>query len=220
VAVGWRPAGVSSGLTAVIVRNRFSTNHEFHVRAKVRLADLHYVVTFLPQRPGDRPVAADQDVHDGHADTEILDIGDHLREIFFRAHHESVGNRTIARKNGEIPANLALDPFPAAWPHGTEPELHPGQVGKGVMFCRPVAFDGGLVPVTAKQRQAGPVPGHAPQELEDARVIPGHRFPIAGSVDSHRAICQHVARVHEQRAPIHGHRPSVTRDVTSGQPRP
>ncbi|HEY5989880.1 MAG TPA: hypothetical protein VIV12_26380 [Streptosporangiaceae bacterium] len=128
VAVGrWAP-GVSADLLAGIVRGRLSANHEFHIWAKVRLADLHDVITFLPERPGDRPVAAHHDVHDRHSDAEILDIGDHLREILFRAHHQSVTDRTIAREDGEVPANLALYPVAAARPRGTQPELNPGQV--------------------------------------------------------------------------------------------
>ena len=62
------------------------------------------------------------------------------------------------------------------------------------------------------------------QELEQARVVPRDGFPVTSSVNCHRTIGQHVARVHEQRTPIHAApsfldaRRGSTRDVTSAQP--
>src|SRR6202167_4857117 len=71
------------------------------------------------------------------------------------------------------------------------------------MLRRPPAFDRGLIPVTAKQRASGSLPGDAAHERQQPGVIRGYGLSVPGSVDGHRAIRQHVARVHEQRAPIH-----------------
>ena len=81
----------------------------------------------------------------------------------------------------------------------------------------PPAFDRGLVPVAAQQRAAGPLPGDAAHERQQACIIPGYGLSVAGSVHGHRAIRQHVARVHEQRAPIHA-TPSFPRRETLPAP--
>jgi hypothetical protein len=193
----------------LVLADRLGTDHQLHVGPQVRLTDLHDVVALLPQGAGDRPVALDGDVQDRHPETEVLDVGDDLRQVLLRAHDQRVADGVVARQRGQVAVDLALDAFPAAWPHPAEPEFHTRQICQRVVLGGTAAFHGSLVPVAPQQRRSCPVSGDVPEELEDPRVVPRHGLTVAGSVYGHRAIRQHVASVNEQRTAIHGHRPSV-----------
>ena len=190
---------------------------QFGIGAQVPLADLDDVVTFLAQAARDGPVAAHRDVHDEHPDAEVLHLGHDLGQILLRTDQQRVADRLVAGQRGQVAPDLALHPFAAARPQPAQPQLEPGQIGQRVVFRGPAALDGSLIPVAAQQREAGPLAGDAAEELEQACVIPGYGLSVAGSVDGHRAIRQHVARVHEQRAPVHA-TPSFPRRETLPAP--
>ncbi len=204
-------------LVRLVSAQRGGSGSEFGVRAQVPLTDLDDVVTFLAQAARDGPVTTHRDVHDEHPDAEVLHISHDLGQILFGADQQRVTDRVVAGQRGQIAADLALHPFAAAGPQPAQPQLQSGKISERVVFRGPAAFHRGLIPVAAEQREAGPFPGDAAEKLEQACVIPGYGLSVAGSVDGHRAIRQHVARVHEQRAPVHA-TPSFPRRETLPAP--
>ena len=217
VPVGQRAPRGHGQLIGLVGAQCGGPGDEFGVGAQVPLTDLDDVVTFLPQAARDGPVAADRDVHDEHPDAEILDVGDDLGQILFGADQQRVADRVVPGQRGQVAADLAFHAFAAARPQPAQPQLQPGEIGQRVVLRGAAALDGSLIPVAAQQREAGPFPGDAAEELEQACVIPGYGLSVAGSVDGHRAIRQHVARVHEQRAPVHA-TPSFPRRETLPAP--
>jgi hypothetical protein len=222
VAVGHRPARVGGDRVLLfLVLGRLGGGDQFRVRPQVRFPDLDEIVALLPQGPGDGPVAVDGDVHGDHAYPEVLHLGDDLRQVLLGADDQGVGDRLVTRESGQVAPDLAFHSLAPARPLPAQAELEPGEVGQRVMLGAPAPLGRRLVPVAAQQREPGAVAGNTPEELQQSWEIPGNRLPVAGPVDGHRAIRQHVACVHEQRAPIH--RDTVLpsrRDVTSAQPAP
>ena len=203
VTVGQCPARIGPGALALVIVERLRAHHQVHVRPQVCLTDLDDFVAFLPEGAGDGPVAVHRDVDQGDPEAKILDVRDDLRQVLLGADHERILQGPVTRQGGQVTVDLALHALAAARPHPAQPQLHPGKVGERVMLGRAAALHGRLVPVAAQQRQPRPVTRHTPQELEQARIVPGDGLPVTSSVDGHRAIGQHVARVHEQRTPIH-----------------
>ncbi len=83
--------------------------------------------------------------------------------------------------------NLGLNALPVPRPHPAQPQPEPGQVSECFMLLGPAAFDCRLVPVAAQQRQAGPVPGLAREQFQQAGIVPGNRIAAGGAVDGHCA---------------------------------
>ena len=158
----------------LVLPERFRAHHQLHIGTQVCLIDLDDVVTFLPEGTRDGPVAVNRDVNEGDAEAEILDVGDDLRQVLFGTDHERVLHGSVARQGSQIAMDLALHPFALARPHPAQTQLHPGKVGERVMFGRPAALHGRLVPVAAQKGQTGLLAGHTPQELEQACVVPGN----------------------------------------------
>jgi hypothetical protein len=171
-----------------VLGGRLGAHHELHRWPQLGFADLDDVVTFLAQRGRNGPRATHRNVHQDHPDAEILDIGDHLREILFGADHKRVTDRPVARQGGQVPVDLAFYSLPAAWPHPAHPELHARQVGEGFVLGGAAALHRGLVPVAPEQRQAGPVACNVSQDPDYRGIVPGNGIAVAGAVDGHRAI--------------------------------
>jgi hypothetical protein len=142
-------------------------------------------------------------VDDGDPEAQILHVGQDLGEVLLRAHHHRVTDGTVTRQHREIAVNLGLDALTTPWPQLGQAQLDAWQVSQSVMLGGAPALDGGLVPVATQQREAGPVAGEVAEELQQALVIPADRLSPTRSVDGHRAVREHVARVYEQRATIH-----------------
>ncbi len=202
VAVGQRPG---RGEVAVLVRvDGLGSGDQLHVRPQVLAADLDDVVGLLAERPRDGPVPVHRDVHQRDPHAEVLDVGDDLGQVLFRADHERVADRVVARQRGQVAVDLGFHALTAARADLGDPELDARHVGQRVLLGGAAAVHRGLVPVAAKHRQAGPLPGQAGQQLQEALVIPGDRFTSAGPVHSHSTIREHVTSVNEQRTAIHG----------------
>ena len=191
----------------VVVAAGLGAGDQVHERAQVRAADLQHFVAFLAQRAGDGPAAVHRDAADQHPDAEFLHLGDDLGEVLVPADHDRLGDRAVLRQRDQVAVHLALHALAAAGPQPAEPELEVGEVGERVVLGRAAALDRRLVPVAAEQREPGAVTAQPRQQLEQTRVIPGNRVPAACTVNGHRAVGKHVARVHEKRAAIHQHRP-------------
>ena len=190
--------------------------NEINKRPQVSAGNLHDVVGFLAQRPGDRPVSFGRDVHDDHSEPEILHLGNDLGEILFRADDDRITHRAVPGQRGEVAVHLGFHALAAAGTGPAEPQLDPGKVGQRVVLGTAPSLDRRLIPVAAQHRQAGTIPGQPGEQLDQARVIPGGGLTLTRSVDGHGAIGEHVARVHEKRATIHAIPPfPSTRDVTS-----
>src|SRR4029077_2293097 len=215
--IGQRPPGGQGELVRIAGAECISPGDQFGVRPQVALANLDDVVAFLAQAARDGPVATHRDVHDQHPDPEVLHVRDDLGQVFLGTDQDGVADRIVARQGGQVAADLAFYPLAPARPHPAQPEFQPGQISERVVLGTTAALDGSLIPVAAQQREAGPLPGDAPEKLEKACIIPGYGLSVAGSVDGHRAIRQHVARVHEQRAPVHA-TPSFPRRETLPAP--
>ena len=172
------------------------------VRTQVPGGEVDDVVALLAQRSGDGPVPVGADVQQDRPDPQILDFGDHRREVFLGAHDDRVADRVVAREGTQVLADLGLDAFLAVRPRFAQPELHAGDVSERLVLLRATALGGRVVPVAPQQRQAGTVPGQAAQQLQQPCVFPGHRVSIASAVNSQRALGEHIACVHEQRAAI------------------
>ncbi len=213
VTVGQGPPGECGDRILLVVPHRLGARDQLHEGAQVSVADLDDVIAFLAERPGDGPVAVHRNVHNGHSDAEILHVRDDLGEVLLGTDHQGIADRAVPGQGGQVAMNLALHTLAAARPHPAQPQLEPGQVSQRIVLRAATALNGRLVPVAAQQLEPGAFPGYAPEELEKAWVIPGNGLSVAGSVDGHRAIRQHVARVHEQRAPIHA-TPSFRRRET------
>ena len=217
VPVGQRAGRGHGQLVGLLAAERVRSGHELGKGPQVPVANLDDVVAFLAEAAGNGPVAAHGDVHDRHPDAEILHVRDDLGQVFLGADQEGVADRVVAGQGGQVAADLALHALAPARPGPAQPQLQPGKICQRVVLGRPAALDGSLIPVAAQQRAAGSLPGDAAHERQQAGVVPGYGLPVAGSVDGHRAIRQHVARVHEQRAPIHA-TPSFPRRVTLPAP--
>jgi hypothetical protein len=185
VAVGGRAAQI--GRLPLLLADRLGADHELHRRPQVRLTDLDNVVAFLAEN-GRGGVAGRADVHQDHPDAEILHLGDHLGEVFLRAHHQCVADRPVAGQGGQVPVDLALHPLAVTGPRPAEPQLDTGEVGEGVVLGAAAAFFRGLIPVAAQQRQAGAIARHVLEHLEHTRVVPGNGLSVACAVNGHRAI--------------------------------
>jgi len=224
VPVGHAPPLMTLGRVAavpvlVIAAGGLGSRDEIHKGPQVRAGDLHDVIAFLAQRPGDRPVPVRRDVHDEDPQPEILYLGHDLGQVLLRADDDRVADRVIPGQRGQVTVHLGFHALAPARPHPAQPQLDPGQVGQRVVLGTAAALDRRLVPVAAQHRQAGTVPGQPGEQLDQARVIPGDRVPVPGSVDGHGAVSEHVARINEHGATIHAI-PSFpsTRDVTSARP--
>ncbi len=217
MSVGESTGRGNGQVVRLLAAQRVGPGHQLGKGPQMPLANLDDVVAFLAEAAGNGPVAAHRDVHDRHPDTEVLHVGDDLGQVLLRADQEGVTDRVVAGQGGEVAADLALHALPPPRPGPAQPQLQPGKVSERVMLGSPPAFDRGLVPIAAKQRAAGSLPGDAAHERQQPGVIPGYGLSVAGSVDGHRAIRQHVARVHEQRAPIHA-TPSFPRRETLPAP--
>jgi len=138
----------------------------------VLAADLHDVVGFLAQRPGDGPVPVDRDVHQGDAHAQVLHVGDDLGQVLFRADHERVADRVVARQGGQVAVDLGFHALAPAGADLRHPELDPRHVGERILLCGAPAVYGGLIPVAAQQRQPGPLGHQAGEEGEESLVVP------------------------------------------------
>ena len=187
VAVGGRAARVGGYRLALFLPDRLRPDDKLHRRPQMRLADLDDFVALLAERGGGRP-AGRGDVHQDHPQAEILHVGDHLREVFLRAHHQRVADRPVPGERGQVAVDLACHALAAAGLHLAEPQLHPGQVSEDLVLGTAAALDRGLVPVAAQQRQAGAIACHVPQDFEYPGMVPGNGLPVAGAVNGHRAI--------------------------------
>jgi hypothetical protein len=172
----------------IVWARRLGPGDQLDVGPQLRGIDLHEVVALLPERAGSRPVAVGGDVQQGDPHAHVLDVGDRLREVFFRADHHHVADGLVPRQGREVAVNLALDAFPAPRPHLGHPELDPGQIGERVMIGGPPPLHGRLVPVAAQQRQPGTLRGEVAEQLQQARVIPGHRLTAARTVHRHGTV--------------------------------
>ena len=187
VAVGGRAARVRGYRLALFLPDRLRPDDKLHGRPQMRLADLDDFVALLAERGGGRP-AGRGDVHQDHPQAEILHIGDHLREVFLRAHHQRVADRPVPGERGQVAVDLACHALAAAGLHLAEPQLHPGQVSEDLVLGTAAALDRGLVPVAAQQRQAGAIACHVAQDFEYPGMVPGNGLPVAGAVNGHRAV--------------------------------
>ena len=202
VAVGQRP---DRGEVAVLVRvGGLGPGDQLHVGPQVVAADLDDVVGLLAERPGDGPVPVDRDVHQRDPHAQVLDVGDDLGQVLFRADHERVADRVVAGQRGQVAVDLGLHALAPAGADLRHAELDARHVGQRVLLGGAAAVHGGLVPVAAQHRQAGAFPGQAGQQLQESLVVPGDRFGAARPVHSHGTIREHVTSVNEQRAAIHG----------------
>jgi hypothetical protein len=181
--------------------------------------DFQDVIAFLPQRRRYAPRSLGRDVQQDYPDAQVLHFGDDLGEVFFGTDDDGVTDRVVPGQRGQVAMDLSLDAFPAPGPHPSQTQFKSGQVSQHVVLSGPASLDRGLVPVATQQRQPGPVSRQAREQLQQAGIVPGNRIAAVGAVDGHCAICEHIARVHEQRAAIHA-TPSLpsTRDVTSAWP--
>src|SRR6476660_2410527 len=83
VAVGQRP---DRGQVAVLVLpGGFGPGDELHVGAQVVAADLDDVVGLLAERAGNGPVPVHRNVYQGDPHAQVLDVGDDLGQVLFRA---------------------------------------------------------------------------------------------------------------------------------------
>ena len=219
VSVGQRSSGVAAGRVILEEAGRLSTRDQVNERVQMGATDLQDVVAFLPQQPGNRPGPVHRDVHQDYPDAEILHFRDDFGEVLLAADHDRIADCPVPGQGGQVAVHLGLDAIAAAGPHPAEPQLEARQVGKRVVLGCPAALGRRLVPVAPQYGQAAAVPGKPGQELEQAGIVPGYRVSVAGAVNGHCAIGEHVARVHEQRATIHATPvlPS-TRDATSARP--
>ena len=202
VAVSQRPG---RGQVALLVGvGGFGPGDQLHVGPQVVAADLDDVVGFLAQRPGDRPVPVDRDVHQRDPHAEVLHVGDDLGQVLFRADDEGVADGAVASQRGQVAVDLGLHALAPARADLGHAELDARHVGQGVLLGRAAAVHRGLVPVAAEYRQPRALPGQAGQQLEETLVVPGNRFAAARPVHRHGTIREHVTGVNEQRAAIHG----------------
>src|SRR5207344_708582 len=74
----------------------FGPGDQLHVGPQVVAADLDDVVGLLAQRPGDRPVPVDRNVHQRDPHAEVLHVGDDLGQVLFRADDEGVADGAVA----------------------------------------------------------------------------------------------------------------------------
>ena len=204
VAVRQRPGRRVLGTFLLVGLDGLGTRDQLHVGPQVLAADLDDVVGFLAERARDGPVAVHGDVHEGDPQAEVLYVGDDLSQVFFRADHERVADRVIARQRGQVTVNLGFHALAPAGADLRDAELDARHVGQHVMLRRAATVHGGLVPVAAEQGQARPFSGQAGQKPQQPLVVPGDRLAAAGSVHSHGTIREHVTCVDEQRAAIHG----------------
>jgi hypothetical protein len=98
-------------------------------------------------------------VHQGDPHAQVLDVGDDLGQVLFRADHERIADRAVTGQRGQVAVDLgfhALTPTRADLRHA---ELDAWHVGQRVLLGGAAAVHGGLVPVAAQYRQAGALPG-------------------------------------------------------------
>jgi hypothetical protein len=164
--------------------------------------DVDDVVALLAQAAGDRPVAVRGDVQQDRPDALVLNFGNDRGQVLFGADDDDVADRPVARECRKVLADLRLDALLAVGPELVQAQLDTGNVSQRLMLLSAVTVRCRVIPVTTQQRQASTVPGQAPEQLQQARIIPGHRVTIASAMDSERAFRQRVTRVHEQRAAI------------------
>src|SRR5208282_4951091 len=81
---------------------------QLYVGPQVLTADLDDVIGFLPESTRDGPVAVHGDVHEGDPQAKVLYVGDDLSQVFFRADHERVADRVVARQRGQVAVNLGF----------------------------------------------------------------------------------------------------------------
>ncbi len=202
VAVGQRPGRRE---VAVLFRvDGLGSGDQLHVGPQVVAADLDDVVGLLAERPRDGPVTVHRDVHQRDPHAEVLDVGDDLGQVLFRADHERVADRVVARQRGQVTLNLRFHALAPAGADLRDAQLDARHVSQRVLLSGAAAVHRGLIPVAAEQRQAGPFPGQAGQQLQKPIVVPGDRLAAARPVHGHGTIREHVTSVNEQRAAIHG----------------
>ena len=202
VPVGQRPGRRE---VAVLVRvGGLGSGDQLHVGPQMVAADLDDVVGLLAERPRDGPVPVHRDVYQRDPHAEVLDVGDDLGQILFRADHEGVADRVVAGQRGQVAVNLGFHALAPAGADLRDAELDARHVGQRVLLGGAAAVHRSLVPVAAEQRQAGPFPGQAGQQLQKSLVVPGDRLAAARPVHGHGTIREHVTSVNEQRAAIHG----------------
>lgn len=97
--------------------HRLRPHHEIHIGAEVGFTDLDDVVAFLAQAAGNGPATVHRDVDDDHSQPEVLHVRDHLREVLFRADHQSVRDGAVAGQRRQIAVDLALHTLPPPRPH-------------------------------------------------------------------------------------------------------
>jgi len=161
------------GQVAILVRvDGFGPRDELHVGPQMVAADLDDVVGLLAERPGDGPVPVHRDVHQGDPHAQVLDVGDDLGQILFRADHERVAYPVVAGQRGQVTVDLGLHAFAPAGTDLRHAELDARHVGQRVLLGGAAAVHGGLVPVAAQYRQARAFPGQAGQQLQKSLVVP------------------------------------------------
>jgi hypothetical protein len=171
------------------------------------------VVAFLPQRGRAEPLAIAHDLDGEHAHARLLHLGDDLRETVVRAHDDHVADTPGPCQRGQVSANGRLYALGAAGSGLAQPELEAGQIGQRVMLARAPIAGHIVIPVAAENGEPGPLLGEPGEQLEEARVVPGHRVAMTSTVDGHGPVAEHIARIHEQRATIHAN-PSFPRRET------
>ena len=203
VAIGPVLARVAAILKLPVRRGRLGPGNEIHEWPQVSRGDLHDVIALLAQRLGDCPVAGRHDVDDGHPHPEILHLGDDLGEVLLGADDDRVADRMVPGQRGQVALHLGFHALAPSRAHPAEPQLEPGEIGQRLMFGIALSLDDRLIPVTPQHGQAGAVPAEPGEKLDQARVIPGNGAALAGPVNRHGAVSEHIARIHEQRTPIH-----------------
>jgi len=161
VAIGQRP---DRGQVAVLVlTGGFGPGDELHVGAQVVAADLDDVVGLLAERAGDGPVPVHRDVYQGDPHAQVLDVGDDLGQVLFRADHERVADRVVPGQRGQVAVDLGFHALAPAGADLRHAKLDARHVGQRVLLGGAAAVHGGLVPVAAQYRQARALPGQARQ---------------------------------------------------------
>jgi hypothetical protein len=141
-------------------------------------------------------------MEDDNSQAKVLDFGHDFGEVLVSARDERIGDRAALGKCHNVAPELAVDALATTRPGVQQAQLEPGHLGERVVFCGPPAVRG-LVPVTPQYRQSGAVSRQSGEQFQESGVVPGDGIPTARAMNGHRAICEGIACINEQRTPIH-----------------
>src|ERR1039458_2984655 len=201
--------GIPAIRVMLVEPSRLGTCDQIHKWPQVPARDLYDVIALLAERSRYGPCPVGSDMQQDDPDAQVLHFGNDLPEVLLGADDDGIADRAVPGQRDQVTVDLGLDTFAVARPHPPEPQLQPGKVREPVMLRRPEAFDRRLIPVAAQQGQASPVPRKASEQLKKTWIVERNGIATASAVDGHCPIGEHIARVHEQRAPTHATRKST-----------